>query len=87
MAETREAVERIKEREKSEWMPAPSGDFSFFLTGALKVGYRCPTNPSASLSLSLAPPQRREPYSATWSPPDRGNKLGPKETEKWFSLV
>lgn len=40
------------ESQKNERVPAaPSGDFSgffFLLSGTVKVGYRCPTNPSPS---------------------------------------
>lgn len=73
-----------EESQKNERVPAPSGDFSFFfLTGAVKVGYSCPTNP----------------FSISHNPRDVGHfqppgplpqNLGPKgdeEDPRWCELT
>lgn len=83
MAETRRSGAK-KKKERNEWMPAPSGDFSFFPNWGIESRILLSYKP---LFLSHHP-QRRGLFSATWSPSsDRRNKLGPKEIETGFSLV
>lgn len=80
MVETRRSGRKKKKKKRNEWMPAPSGDFSFFPNWGIESRILLSYKP---LSLSHHP----RDVNHFQPPGPLPHKLGPKEIETGLSLV